>query len=69
MAHAGHWQCPTQRKEIEKMNKKHKIKWSFLVETNSEDMQALDNDMLSEDGMLWKIPHNSVIGILKVEKN
>ena len=49
------------------MMKDKKVKWSFLVETDAENMHALDDALLSDDGVLWEIPHSNVIGILKVE--
>lgn len=57
---------PPPGRESEGMDKK-KIRWSFLVETDAENMHALDDALLSDDGVLWEIPHSSVIGILKVE--
>lgn len=49
------------------MMKNKKVKWSFLVETDAENMHELDDALLSDDGVLWQIPHSKVIGILKVE--
>lgn len=48
---------------------KKKIKWSFLLETESENMQDLDNEYLQDSGAIWELPHSSIIGILKVEDN
>lgn len=47
---------------------KIKCKWSFLVESDAENMQALDDEYLQDSGAIWEIPHSSIIGILKVEE-
>lgn len=54
---------------VKMTEKKRKVKWSFLVETDAENMQVLDREMLSDAGETWEIPHSSVIGILKVEND
>ncbi len=49
--------------------REQKIKWSFLVETDVENLKALENDMLTDDAVLWQIPHDRVIGVLKVDND
>lgn len=48
---------------------KKKVKWSFIVESDAKNMQELDAKFMTNEGCVWEIPHDSVIGISRLEPN
>lgn len=44
-----------------------KKKWSIIIESSAENMSQFDKIYFDDDK--WKIPHTSIIGIMRVDED